>query len=613
MAAAQTSGNSVLYDGSRTVYRERPDRWDHPMDPDMLGRDLSWVVATPPFDRLNPDFFATVGSLEQILQHDSRISRYEPGDLILREGNYGSSAFLVLRGSVRAFLVSLWDDSSLQGTPKESWWGKVRKAFGRNFPGESIAPAEQTGSDKRSHSRENVRPAVVRAISPPSESFVVRDGVNRVFLQDIEGVLNDYQSESLGAGTLFGEMAAITRTPHRFSVVADTPTVVLEIRWQGLRLLRRDPGFRNFLDERYRTSGLHRHLRETPLFRFVDDDSIAAIVAETKLESFGDMEWFADYKDLAGRDLNDRIDREPLIAKENKPASDLYLIRAGFARVSFERGNGHQTLAYLGRGQMFGLEELSHRFQNPTLTPLPYQTSLRALGFVDVLRIPAERFLASVLSRVRKSELPASILKPRYDHRGRVVPELHHLQSDRHVDSSLMEFLVDERIMNGQKTMTIDLSCCTGCDECVKACAATHQGIPRFLRSGPQFGRFQFPHACMHCVDPVCMIGCPTGAIHRNPSTGVVSIKEDICIGCKTCAESCPYNNIEMLERKEKDGRTILDQANGLPILKASKCDLCQSLPTGPACQQACPHQALFRLDTSDVRSLARLSTERPS
>jgi Fe-S-cluster-containing dehydrogenase component len=325
------------------------------------------------------------------------------------------------------------------------------------------------------------------------------------------------------------------------------------------------------------------------------------------------MEWFADYKDLAQRDPNQRIEREPLIAQESKPASDLFLIRAGFARVSFERGNGHQTLAYLGRGQMFGLEELTHRFRNPTSDPLPYQTSLRALGFVDVLRIPAERFLASVLSQVRKSELPGPIVQPRYDHRGRVVPEVHHLQADHAVDSSFIEFLVDERIMNGRRTMTIDLNCCTGCDECVKACAATHDGISRFRRTGPQYGRFQFPHACMHCVDPVCMIGCPTGAIHRNTSTGVVSIKEDICIGCKTCAESCPYDNIDMLERKEKNGSPVLDQGSGLPILKASKCDLCQSLPSGPACQQACPHQALRRLDTSDVFSLASLFEERSS
>jgi Fe-S-cluster-containing dehydrogenase component/CRP-like cAMP-binding protein len=613
MAAAQTSGNSVFHEGTGPVYRERPDRWDHPMDPEMLQRDLSWIVTTPPFDQLNLDSFASVGSLEQILRHDAKVTRYEPGDLIIREGNYGSSAYLVLRGSVRAFLVSLWPDLSPDASTTSSWWTLLRQTLGMEPPKRPSTSPIGIDLEKRSQSRVNSKPTTPRPLSPPTESVGTREGKSCVFLQDIEAVLTDYQSESLNAGTLFGEMAAITRTPHRFTVMAEVPTVVLEIRWQGLRLLRRDSGFRDFLDERYRTAGLHRHLRETPLFRFVDDDSISAIVADTRLESYGDMEWFAEYKEIADRDLNERIERETRIAQESKPANDLFLIRAGFARVSFERGNGHQTLAYLGRGQMFGLEELTHRFLHPTLSPLPYQTSLRALGFVDVLRIPAERFLASVLSQVRKSELPSPIDTPRYDHRGRVVPEVHHLQSTRQIDSSFIEFLVDERIMNGQQTMAIDLNCCTGCDECVKACAATHQEIPRFHRTGPQFGRFQFPHACMHCVDPVCMIGCPTGAIHRNTTTGVVSIKEDICIGCKTCAESCPYDNIDMLERKERDGRAILDQTSGLPILKASKCDLCQSLPSGPACQQACPHQALFRLNTSDVTSLSSLLVERPS
>ena len=44
------------------------------------------------------------------------------------------------------------------------------------------------------------------------------------------------------------------------------------------------------------------------------------------------------------------------------------------------------------------------------------------------------------------------------------------------------------------------------------------------------------------------MIGCPTGAIHRESATGVVMINDDTCIGCGTCAASCPYENIRMVE-----------------------------------------------------------------
>ncbi len=592
----------------RAVFRERPDRWDHPLDPEMLERDVSWLLTAPPFNQLNPRAFEAVGSLEQILRHDSRILRFEPGDLIVREGDYGSSAFIVLRGSVRAFLVSLWAQQTTDSnTLLEATWGRFKEWFLKNPPENSTGKPPKKGDPPGdSNRREGARNGATRnAPSPPQQQIEQVEGRNRIFLQDIEGIIQDFQSESLGVGSLFGELAAITRTPHRFTVVAEAPTVVLEIRWQGLRLLRRDAGFSEYLSQRYRQSGLQKHLRETPIFRFLTEESIQKVVDATKLDSFGDMEWFADYKTLADRDMNERIGTEPLIAEEGTEAKDLFLIRAGFARVSFEHGGGHQTLAYLGRGQMFGLEEISHRFLHPGDRAVPYQTSLRALGFVDVLRIPAETCFASVLQQVRKSELP-TLKKPfRYDHNGRVPPDVHGLQGGTPLDTSLIEFLVDERIMNGRRTMVIDLDRCTGCDDCVKACATTHGGIPRFVRTGPQFGSLMFSHACMHCVDPVCMIGCPTGAIGRNPDTGVIAIQTDICIGCRTCAESCPYENIVMLQAKDTKGRSLHDQATGLPILQASKCDLCQKLPFGPACQQACPHNALFRVDTSEVDSLA--------
>jgi Fe-S-cluster-containing dehydrogenase component len=371
-----------------------------------------------------------------------------------------------------------------------------------------------------------------------------------------------------------------------------------------LRLLRRDPRFKSFLDQRYRESGLQSHLREMPLFRFLDDTTIAKIASITRIESYGDMEWFNSYRESVGEDVQLRIEREPVIAREGKAIQDLCLIRAGFARLSHSHGNGHQTIAYLGRGRMFGLDELAQQFRNPSLGIVPYQASLRALGFVDVLKIPAEVVLQELLPKVRRSELPKPIVHLRYDTGGKVVPDPNVPRAEPLLETPLVEFLVDQRFINGQKTMLIDLDRCTGCDECVKACATTHGGTPRFIRNGPQYGPLQFVHACMHCVDPVCMIGCPTGAIARDSKSGVVSIDPATCIGCKTCAESCPYENIVMLPVRDGKGNDLIHEDTRLPILQASKCDLCQNLATGPACQSACPHQALVRINTSDNRAL---------
>jgi Fe-S-cluster-containing dehydrogenase component/CRP-like cAMP-binding protein len=571
----------------------------------MLSKDVAHLLSYPPFSQLDRKLFSASGSLEMILQHDARIVRYEPGDVIVREGDYGNSAFIVLRGNVRAFLVSLWQrQSASQAGPTKGIFSKLLASFKRpaNEPiDDQLVQASNPTNEQRKNRSRNSQSNHVAAPAPSIETV---DGRSRIFLQDLQAVLHDFQSEPLGPGKIFGEMAAITRTPHRFSVVADSPCIIVEIRWQGLRLLRKDPQFRAYIDDRYRQSGLEMHLRETKLFRFLDDDTIQKVVKATKLDSYGELEWFADYKSLKGVDSNQRIQAEPLIASEGTPANDLFLIRAGFARLSFEHGNGHQTTAYLGSGQMFGLDELADSFRQPTVRALPYQQSLRALGFVDLLRIPRQIVLETLLPKVRKSELPPTILNPRYDLGGSVVPDFE--RNDRHstLETPLVEFLVDQRLINGRRTMLIDLDRCTGCDECVKACASTHQGTPRFVRSGPQYGSLMFTHACMHCTDPVCMIGCPTGAIHRNPDTGVIAINPDTCIGCKTCSESCPYENIVMQQLKDDRGNEIIDATSKLPILQASKCDLCQSLSTGPACQNACPHAALFRLDTSSTQPL---------
>ena len=152
--------------------------------------------------------------------------------------------------------------------------------------------------------------------------------------------------------------------------------------------------------------------------------------------------------------------------------------------------------------------------------------------------------------------------------------------------------------MNGTQTMVIDMNKCVRCDDCVRACSATHGGNPRFRREGQVFDHWMVANSCMHCQDPVCMIGCPTGAIHRSIETGSVLINDDSCIGCATCANSCPYSNIVMVPIRNKKGVPIIDTAEtGQPIIKATKCDLCAGRPGGPTCVSACPHDALSRVD----------------
>lgn len=47
---------------------------------------------------------------------------------------------------------------------------------------------------------------------------------------------------------------------------------------------------------------------------------------------------------------------------------------------------------------------------------------------------------------------------------------------------------------------------------------------------------------CNHCDEPVCTKACPTGAMHKRKTDGFVHVAQDICIGCGSCAQACPYD-----------------------------------------------------------------------
>ncbi len=569
----------------------RPQRWDIPFGDAMREEDVDQLLRIEPFRGIDATRFPAAIPLRGILKNDARINSYEHGDIIVREGDYGNSAFLILQGKVSVVLDGL-DPAALGRQP----------------------PAKKGVLQSLLSLLKNPRLPEVRSQFRPNDESITADrhpvadlAQTRVFLQDVPRMLEGARSVTLESGEIFGELAALTRTPRSATVLADGEVLLLELRWQGLRdLMRRTDALRQHVERLYRENSLRVHLRETPLFSELPAGQLEALAEATQFETHGNFEWHATFEVPRESPPQDAIVSEPLIVEEDSLCDGIVLVRSGFARLSHRYGHGHRTVAYLGKGQVFGLTEAIESYQ--THETVKVSNSLRALGYVDVLRIPQYVLEQHVFPAVADSVLTEVAKKHavRCSHHDCELSSGSAGQEQAHVESDLLEFLVEGRFINGPQAMLIDLDRCTRCDDCVRACAATHNNNPRFIRHGHSHGSYMIAHACMHCVDPVCMIGCPTGAIGRDQETGVVRINDLTCIGCSTCANSCPYDNIRMAEIRDRRGAVVLDQNTQQPIHKATKCDLCVDQTGGPACQRACPHDALVRIDLGNLGELSQ-------
>src|SRR5437879_8879936 len=88
---------------SRTTL-ERPQRWDAAFDAQMTEADVDRLLSIPPFSKMRPENFPPRLPLREILKNDTSIRRYRKGEIVVRQSDYGNSAFLVMSGNVRVVL-----------------------------------------------------------------------------------------------------------------------------------------------------------------------------------------------------------------------------------------------------------------------------------------------------------------------------------------------------------------------------------------------------------------------------------------------------------------------------------------------------------------------------
>jgi len=560
----------------------RPQRWDRPFGPEMTEGDVLRVLFTlRVFGAIDQSQFPSTLSLQDIIRSDARIRRFRRGDIIVRKGDYGNALFVIIGGVVRELLDPVGLAAPTE--PEEH----SRKGF-----------LETCRQWWRQPDMPELRD-VTRYRQPDNQNGHYGPGSRgeRGSVDAIETLIVRQPTRALSEQDMFGEVAALSRAPHLSTVIAETDVEVLELRWQGLRdIRRRDKGFRDQIDAHYRASSLKAHLRESPLFQGLHESALEHIARHTLFETHGEFEWSGDFKGMAADNSSDVLHSEPVIAEHGDYLDGLLLIRYGFGRISERLDHGHRTVGYVTHNEVFGLREIVDHWRDGMDLRLRY--GLRAVGFVDLLRVPTALVEDYVLPNIPSHKLPASPSSTSIRMSAHLAWE-----AELPLEQATINFLMNNRTINGTAAMFIDTDRCTACDDCVRACAAAHDNNPRFIRHGPEHDNLMVTNACMHCVDPVCLIGCPTGAIHRTQD-GLVVIDDVTCIGCATCANSCPYDNIRMVEIRDQKGDFIVDQESQLPIVKATKCDLCLEQPGGPACQRACPHDAMVRIDLRDRERL---------
>jgi Fe-S-cluster-containing hydrogenase component 2 len=209
-----------------------------------------------------------------------------------------------------------------------------------------------------------------------------------------------------------------------------------------------------------------------------------------------------------------------------------------------------------------------------------------AEDFVQLVRIKAADFPRVLESSAETAAAIDDVARGRRQIEAQVLGRVQQV--------SLTDFL-NQDLMQGQDVLLLNLDRCTRCDECSKACVATHpDGISRLVRDGLRFQEYLVTTSCRACLDPLCMTHCPVGAIRRKGSSLDIVI-EDWCIGCCNCAQDCPYGAINVVELPSAGAVT-----DGKPSTRpmATVCDLCQDYPE-PNCVRACPHDAAMRVQPS--------------
>jgi Fe-S-cluster-containing dehydrogenase component/CRP-like cAMP-binding protein len=352
-----------------------------------------------------------------------------------------------------------------------------------------------------------------------------------VYVKDDSG--EEKKIARLAPGACIGERSILAGIPRNATIKAPDGALVLELVRPALRLLRSLKKFAEKVDDSYRNHGLANAIAQL-------QEQTGQALEPLDLVALGNISQFMAYG------------KHHVLVQEGMPIDRIFLIRSGWVRRV--RGvpiyeditdAGPGTLVpedFFGAGNCLGLEALRGQER------WGYSAALMARS--EILEIPlaklqAEPGLCQRLAKVFAGFSTAD------DDTGltRKTNESQLVAAEKEITTG---------VVDGVNLLVMDMDLCVRCGNCSLACHKVH-GQSRLLRRGIHIERpvklesssiqhVLVPSVCMHCKDPECLTGCPTGAIFRD-AKGDVDIDPVTCIGCFDCATQCPYNAISMVPR----------------------------------------------------------------
>jgi Fe-S-cluster-containing dehydrogenase component/CRP-like cAMP-binding protein len=474
-------------------------------------------------------------------------------------------------------------------------------AYGRNYTGKKVGPY-----------------AHLLVYEAGEEIISQGDWGGNTFFFGVEGDLDVYVKDQTGRqkwvdtqkpGKSFGEMSVLAGVPRTATIVVPegAKATVLKVERPALRLLRKLPKFGQALDKVYRNNGLRRT---------VDDVLDLVDVNAELVKSLSQAAQFKIYS------------KHQVLFRAGDPITHLFFIRSGWLKREDEQASTasvddeHEGVDFLGAGNCLGIEGLD--------ADSNWKYTATLLAHTEVMEVP--------LTAVRTDRKLSDTLRGIFLSAG--AARSHQTLDAGSVAAAEKE--ISTGIVDGSNLLVMDMDLCVRCGNCSLACHKVH-GQSRLLRRGIHIKRpvrpgssltqhVLSPSVCLHCQDPECLTGCPTGAIARFTG-GQIDIDAKTCIGCGDCATQCPYNAISMipleppepvqrsLQTRLKDWLSLAPPKLPAPAPEtkdqlAVKCNLCDGTQLNPAgarkpaysCEENCPTGALVRVNPREYFNEARNS-----